>query len=362
MVDVPTGLLIRDFFKQYRELRYSSQGSIDFSEIEVNAYRMSLTLEVTHMDGPRYGNLKSLPENTHYGYVTTFRGSTVEKLIPIKFAKQRVFDIINQGIWNYHHGTEAVSLDKSFSEGSANAVLQSGLLSDAGNKVVSFFIEARDFVEGEIESAFAWLFGYNYGSGTPGGPGADVQNYRALPIASPFPTVCKFKADVPLSFLWRLELWYLVDPAVYIVDNPTDSGDETDGEDEYPTPDSEGPVPPSSLPGVGLDPRDFSAGPGGNLDPNTAYLWHGTGSAQILGSNTQTVSSPVGVDFTYQANGAPFTVRNGPTVLNTQTATTYYSGLIVVDRFGQTVFSKYQGVGFTAQTIAMNFTVEEIQI
>ena len=82
--DLATGLLIRDFFKDYRELRYSNSGSIGFSEVEKNAYRLALTLEVTHIDAPRYGSRKTLPENTHYGYCTLFRGSTVTDTVPIK--------------------------------------------------------------------------------------------------------------------------------------------------------------------------------------------------------------------------------------------------------------------------------------
>ena len=85
-----SGLNVRDFFKEYRELRYENSGSIGFTDVEKNAYRLSLTLEVTHVDAPRYSSLKTLPENTHYGYVTLFRGSTVTETIPIKYPKLQV--------------------------------------------------------------------------------------------------------------------------------------------------------------------------------------------------------------------------------------------------------------------------------
>lgn len=262
-----TGLLIRDFFKQYREARYSGRGSLTVSGIEHNAYRLSLTLEITHLDSPRYGNLKTLPENTHYGYVTLFRGSTVTETIPVKYPKVRIFDIINQGIWNYHQQTESLQLGAGVSVSSSNAA-SSGILGKLG-----------DLVSGTV----CFLVGLETAS-SGGGPGSDfvldffdcsepdsesrdiTKKYRGFPVATPFPDIAKFKGDVPMSFLWRLEQWYLVNPAVYITDNPTDASDETDGEDEYPIPeqgdgDGDGDeFPQSDEPDPSSDPRDFSSG------------------------------------------------------------------------------------------------------
>lgn len=291
-----TGLLIRDFFKEYRELRYSNSGSIELSEIEHNAYRASLTLEITHIDAPRYGSLKTLPENTHYGYVTLFRGSTVTDTIAIKYPKFRVFDINNQGIWNYHQSTESLQLNAGVAVTASNAS-SSGILGKLG-----------DLVTGTI----CFLVGIETAS-TGGGPAGDftldffdcsepdggtrdiTKRYRGYPVATPFPDIVKFKADVPCSFLFRFETWYLVNPAVYIVDNPTDTSDETDGEDEYPVPeqgdgDGDGSEFPDSDPiPDGADPRDFSGGAGGAFGTtNFQISWKAYGDPQSnLGTGAQ---------------------------------------------------------------------------
>lgn len=260
-----TGLLIRNFHKQDRELRYSDSGSIRFSEIEHNAYRLSLTLEITHIDAPRYGNKKTLPDNTHYGYVTIFKGSTVADMVSIKYPKFRVFDIINQGIWNHHQHTESLQTETLVSsqstEAAARGILERiGGVADTTVCVVWRFLDflGEDFVD---------KFVYNvFGCNDPDLPenGRELEQYRAFPVASPFPTVIKFKSDVPVSFLWRLEAWYLKNPLVYIVDNPTDTSDITDGEDEYPEPESGdgdgdgSEFPPSDMPDSDSDPRDFS--------------------------------------------------------------------------------------------------------
>lgn len=264
---MPTGLLIRDFFKDYRELRVTNSGSIAPSEIEKNAYRLSLTLEITHLDAPRYSNLKTLPENTHFGYCTLFRGSSVIETIPIKYPKFRVFDIINQGIWNYHQNTENVGLSDA-----GLAIALKYYLSEtlpALNEEFSPGWLTRELVDDSAVGDFglSWYtkilaVATDLGEAIP----ADDSLYRAYPVASPFPDIAKFKADVPCSFLWRLEAWYLVNPAIYIVDNPTDSGDATEGEDEYPIPDqgdgdgdgNEFPS-PDPIPS-GRDPRDFPSG------------------------------------------------------------------------------------------------------
>lgn len=220
-------------------MRYSDSGSIGFSEIEKNAYRLALTLEITHIAAPQYTNVKTLPPNTHFGYATLFRGSTVTDSISIKYPKFRVFDIINSGIWAYHELTESKQLQSS-------EVAESVAY---GTDVVGLVF---DWVLDSVSNAWEFVFGEN-----EGGSG---QSYRAYPVASPFPDVAKFKADIPCSFLWRLEAWYLVNPAVYIADNPSDTGDETEGEDEYPEPIRDEPFPESSPAGEGRDPRDYSGG------------------------------------------------------------------------------------------------------
>lgn len=266
-----TGLLIRDFFKEYRELRYSNSGSIALSEIEHNAYRASLTLEITHIDAPRYGSLKTLPENTHYGYVTLFRGSTVTETIPIKYPKFRVFDINNQGIWNYHQATESLQILGGVSVGAANEVGR-GILSRLGDLATGTICFVGGLRRDVPEEALGWEYILDFFDcdEPDGGAGSISSAYRGFPVATPFPDIAKFKADVPVSFLWRLETWYLVNPAVYIVDNPTDTGDETDGEDEYPVPeqgdgDGDGSeFPPSDAADPNADPRDFGGGNGVN--------------------------------------------------------------------------------------------------
>lgn len=258
------GLLVRDFFKEYRELRYTSQGSIEFTDIEKNAYRLALTLEVTHLDAPRYSNLKTLPENTHFGYCTLFRGSTVTELIPVKYPKFRIFDIINQGIWNYHQGTESLQLLaaslQATNETTGNAILDAILGEDGAR--LCLLIRLLALIPGEQPSTFLLrVLDCDEPQGDNGG--VMSEDYRGFPVASPFPDIAKFKADVPCSFLWRLESWYLVNPAVYIVDSPTDDGDETEGESEYPEPEqgdgdgdgNEFPIPSPKDPD--RDPRDY---------------------------------------------------------------------------------------------------------
>ena len=362
-----TGLLVRDFYKTERELRYSNSGSIGFTEIEKNAYRLSLTLEITNLDGPRYGSKKTLPDNSHYGYCTLFRGSTVTETLPVKYPKIRIFDIINQGIWNYHQATESLQLLSAVTVESGKEVA-TNLVQRLGNnasEIICFLIELNEGLEGsETAPWILELLGCD-------DSGVNVEKridrrYRGFPIASPFPDIAKFKGDVPLSYLWRLEAWYLVNPAVYVVDNPTDTGDQTDGEDEAPVPDSgdgdgdgsEFPAP--SPPGPGRDPRDFG-GPGAiEPPPTTVYSWFGTGDATILGGSGFQETAPVQVTFTYELNGAPFTAENGPNFLVNASGGAYYNGIVIKDRFGQLVISEYAGVGFSIQTIPMTFVPSEI--
>lgn len=263
---MPTGALIRDFYKESRELRYTNQGSIRLSEIEKNAYRNALTIEITDIDSPRYANLKTLPDNTHYGYATQFRGSSVVDCDAIKFAKFRLLDILNPGIWAYHQSTES------------QRILY-GLVDFLSSEVPQSIIEALSPDIAEV-LCFAGRWINNAGPlTTPADewiiqmlgcdafvPAERASNaYRALPIASPFPDVIKFKSDVPCSFLFRLESWYLLNPAVYILESPTDDGDQTEGEDEYPQPevgdgDGDGTEFPSPSPkDAESDPRDYGS-------------------------------------------------------------------------------------------------------
>lgn len=336
-----TGLLIRNFNKQSRELRYSNSGSIRFSEIEHNAYRLALTLEITHIDAPRYGSKKTLPDNTHYGYVTLFKGSTVTDTISIKYPKFRVFDIINQGIWNYHEHSEALQIgtlvSSESSEFAARGILEKiGGVADTTVCVVWRFLDflGEDFVD---------RFVYNvFGCNDPNLPanGRELDKYRAFPIASPFPTVVKFKSDVPISFLWRLEAWFLVNPAVYIVDNPTDTGDDTDGEDEYPDPefgdgDGDGSeFPASSAPDPNSDGRDYDPS---QYDPD-APPWT-PGDTVVI--DTYAVADPGGCtdlaaivnDSPVGLGGPPYSVKLGP-LWHNNCSKPVYRGFIIVDGSG----------------------------
>ena len=257
-----TGLLIRDFEKRYREVRYETEGSIRLSEIEHNAYLNRLTLEVTHFNAYRAISFKTNPDSTHWGYLTSFKGTAVSENIPIKFARQRVFERINQGIWNYHQATEYVRLTKAFAESGANSILQSELLEGVQTKAVDFYLRLIANLPEQIEEDLQWILSFTYRPDPP--DSTENQDYTAFPLASPFPDVWKFKADVPVSFIFRLESWYLVNPAVYILSNPSDTSDETEDEDEYPspTPTPEGSpnnqFPPSSEPDPNSDPRDFT--------------------------------------------------------------------------------------------------------
>lgn len=254
-------LIVRDFFKEYREVRYSDSGSIRLTEIEHNAYLNRLTLEVTHYDAQRAQNVKTLPENTHWGYLTALKGSSVASNTAIKFVKQRAYEHINQAIWDYHQSIENINILSSFDLEIAQIVVAK--LLDEGVPIPGFekFVVLNEAAEDNDLPVLEWLVGIE-DSGSSDFP-EETDPYTAYPIASPYPDVFKFKSDIPCSFLLRLESWYLVNPAVYIVANPTDSSDATEGEDEYPTPepgDGSGggeEFPPSSGPDPDSDPRDF---------------------------------------------------------------------------------------------------------
>ncbi len=260
-----TGLNIRNFVKVEREATYSLQGSFLLTSIEKNAYRNALTVEIVAVDAPRYSNLKTLPENTHWGYLTHFRGSTVTLNQAQKFVKFRAFDIINDGIWQYHQHQELIEIVTSSIQQIGNQVVSEAGGDGSSGGAVGFVLDAISDAGELLEPAIQWLLRTLVGEESPeDSPG---KNYTSFPIASPFPDIVKFKGDIPVAFKFRLESWYLVNPAVYITSNPTDAEDGTDGEDEYPVPaqgdgDGDGSeFPPSSAPQPGADPRDYGPGP-----------------------------------------------------------------------------------------------------
>jgi hypothetical protein len=153
-----------------------------------------------------------------------------------------------------------------------------------------------------------------------------AESYTAFPIASPFPDIAKFKADIPCSFLWRLEAWYLADPAFYEENAPTDSSDATDGESEYPDPDQgdgdgDGDeFPDSDAPGAGRDPRDFF---GGSLPPGAGVTFEVRVSADpgFCSPGIEFVSGPFGP---FVGFGFPEQIIPGAVVPNCPAATFGY--------------------------------------
>lgn len=360
---MPTGLNIRDFTKVYRELRYANEGAIRLSEVEHNAYLNRLTIEITHYDAYRSVNYKSNPETTHWGYCTAFKGSSVISNQPIKFVKQRVFEGINQGIWNYHEATESVKLSVAATESGVNSLIAGGVLGGATGALISLFVEAVEGLENVAGPALAWLVGSEQAGENEGGGSGN--SYTAYPITSPFPDVFKFKSDVPVSFLFRLESWYLVNPSVYAVSNPTDTSDETEGEDEYPEPeagdgngDSQD-FPESSPNDPENDPRDGGQKPEPPIDPSANYVWSGTFSGVLLGGSGSAENYTASVTFTTTGNQFPFTAKAGASALIVRNGETFYNGLEVYDRFEQLIGTFYQGTGFRdgAHTITVTPSV-----
>jgi len=266
---VPTGALIRDFYKEYRELRFTTSGSFELSEIEHNAYLQRLTVQIDEIDSQRYLNRKTLPDHSHYGYLTMFKGTSVIERLPVEFPKQRVFEQVNQGLWNYHQSNEVLSLPMiGLGNQVARYVNRLGeILADPWPTPI-WEIPDYTVVDSISDLPVLELIFPDYEGIEETEGDQPPANYRAFPVASPFPDIFKFKGDIPLSFRFRLESWYLVNPVIYIVDNPTDTSDETEGEDEYPEPDigdgdgdgDEFPE-PDPIPN-GRDPRDFPDGAG----------------------------------------------------------------------------------------------------
>lgn len=256
-----TGLNIRDFKKTYREVRYENQGSLRLTNTEHNAYLNRLTIEITHYDAYRSVSYKSIPENTHWGYLTSFKGSAVLNNLAIKFAKQRVLEQIHHGIWHHHQAQENIWILSAIIQKMGQLALGELSSIDDGIGIVGLVLQGIEGLENVTASGTEWLVEQFVGGDiTPNNP---AEAYSAYPVASPFPDVFKFLSDVPCSFLFRLESWYLVNPVVYTVSNPTDSEDATDDEGEYPTPDpgngsGEGAsFPPSGAPDPNSDSRDY---------------------------------------------------------------------------------------------------------
>lgn len=348
---MPTGLLIRDFEKRYREVRYANQGAFRLSEVEHNAYLNRLTIEVTDFNAYRSISYKTLPDNTHWGYCTAFKGTSVVSNLPVKFARQRVFEHINQGIYSYHQSTESLNLSTASSESGINALIQGGVLGEATDALIRLFVEAKDALSGSFSNAAAWLVGSRpLGSSNAGEP---AYSYTAFPVASPFPDLWKFKADIPVSFLFRLESWYLVNPAVYILSNPTDTSDETEGEDEYPEPDmgdgsgSSDDFPTSSPNDPENDSRDGGQKPAPPILPGTIYTWSGTVTGMHLAANPPRAEAYSGVvEFQAQGNQFPFTAAGDQSEIINYLGESWSAGVSVKDRFGQTVFVYAPNVGF----------------
>jgi len=352
-----TGLTIRDFQKFYRELRYANEGSIRLSEIEHNAYLNRLTLEITHYDAYRSVNYKSNPENTHWGYLTSLKGSSVIQNLPVKFTRQRVFEQINQGIWAYHQQTEDVDLNRNVTERAANAIALVGAFPEVGPKVIKLFIRASNFIATQGENKLSWILENVFQAPATSDP--EKSEYTAYPIASPFPDVFKFKADIPVSFLFRLESWYLVNPSVYIVANPTDTSDETEGEDEYPEAspgngDGKAQEFPESSPlNPGNDPRDGGARPPLPIEQGVVYTWNALLKGVALNSSAQQENVSYPFTFTAQGNQHPFTATVSNNVIIVYQGVTYYNGVLIKDRFGQTVTPAFGGTGFLAGSVSV---------
>jgi hypothetical protein len=249
----------REFFKQSRRENFDDQGSLRLTEIEQNAYRNIVTFEAVELMAPRYANFKTLPENTHYGYVTHFEGDSVTKVEGVKFPLYRLSDTRNEMLWHFYQLQEMLNLIQGFNESIANAVVEE--LKDSAPNLIQFVLELTEPGSGPADRVWEWLISLVDDPSNP----PPSEPFIPLPIDSPHPTVIKFSSDVPMRFSLRLDSWFLANPVVYVVGSVVDSEEPTEGEGEYPdNGDTNNPAGGThgdnaqSLPPADSDPLDFS--------------------------------------------------------------------------------------------------------
>lgn len=249
-----TGVGIRDFFKTTRSVQFDSQGSIRLTSVEQAAYRSSLTIEILAFRGQRYISYKQLPDETHWGYATFFDGSAVREKVAVKFAKQRLFEVVNDSLWHHYQATESTRLIGRTLEAVGDKIVSSGGseggLLGLGRIVWDFVVEVGELA-GKL---LTWLVSLDDSDGENA---LGVNAYNAYPVVPKMPSLVKFLSDLPCDFTLTLESWYLTNPAVLITGSPVDTGDETDGENEYPDPEKDTDKSGESSPDPDSDSRDF---------------------------------------------------------------------------------------------------------
>jgi hypothetical protein len=217
----------REFFKESRRLNFDDSGSLRLSNIEQEAYRNIVTFEAVDIQGFRYRSFKYLPSQTFLGYATVFEGASVTRAIQLGWNLQRLSDTRNTGLWNRYAVKELAELVIGTSEATANAVIQE--LSAATPDLIEFVIQLFEPTSAAGDAFYGWLLSLVSDPSTV----PDAQEYRPLPIDTPHPTAIKVLTDVPCRFSLRLDSWYLVNPATFIVGGEVDSSEATDGEDQY---------------------------------------------------------------------------------------------------------------------------------
>lgn len=218
----------REFFKQSRRENFDDSGSIRLTEVEQNAYRTVVTFEAVDLDGGRYFNTKTLPDNTHYGYATVFEGDSVVREVGVKYPLCRLSDTRNELLWHRYTTEELVDFIVQTSEATANATIEA--LSEATPDILEFAIQLFNPTSETGDRVYEWLLSLVSQPDDSQPP----EQFTALPVDTPHPTVIKFKADLPMRFSLRLDSWFLANPVVYIFGSDVDSGEPTEGEGEYP--------------------------------------------------------------------------------------------------------------------------------
>lgn len=319
MVEPSAG--IRKFYKTVRAVAFDTQGSIRLTSIEQAAYRSALTIEILGYRGQRYVGYKSLPEDTHWGYCTLFDGASVREKVAVKFSRQRLFEVVNTDVWLYYQHTELVNLlgVVMAKVGERTAELSSS------ESLPELFGRVTWQIVTEIGETALEILGYS-GDVTPGAlePGEAEVQYKAFPIAPKMPSLVKFLGDLPCDFRFTLESWYLKNPVILITDNPIDTGDETDGENEYPQPQA-GDVTGESEPDPNSDSRDFipvgdENSPGGSQVRVTVRAY---GNPEIPGGDPVTYTSVIVVSG--DARGSVAVESTGQTG-NTAALGSYFIG------------------------------------